>query len=153
MATSFHMLPLISGGKTRLQPVYVGDVAQAIVSLLIRSDLPAPKGSHIFELGGPQVFTMKMLLKEILKAIKCKAWKISIPFPIASLLGFFVGLFSPQLLSREQVKMLKKDNMLAKGNSSLKELGIQTHVLKDSFPALSERFYSSQRTHPFSTIP
>jgi NADH dehydrogenase len=153
MIRTFHMIPVIGGGKTLCQPVYVGDVAQAIVSCLITQDLHLPKKTPIFELGGPEVFTFRTLFEEMLKELKSNAWIISIPFPIASVIGFFTGFLFPQILSREQVKMLKKDNTVQKGSMSFQTLRIQPHSLKELFPSLLARFSSPQRTHPFSTVP
>jgi len=68
-------------------------------------------------------------------------------------IGFFTGFLFPQILSREQVKMLKKDNTVQKGSMSFQTLRIQPHSLKELFPSLLARFSSPQRTHPFSTVP
>ena len=83
------VLPLIGGGKTEFQPVYVGDVAQAIFRSLEQSN----KTQSIYELGGPSKYSFKVLMEILLKEIKKKRFLISIPFGMAKFQSYFFSLF------------------------------------------------------------
>src|SRR5438552_5988615 len=76
MAMIAPALPLIGGGQTRFQPVYVGDVADAVVKCL---EDPATAG-HIYELGGPKVYTLREILELVLEMIHRKRWLVDLPF-------------------------------------------------------------------------
>ena len=81
MARFAPALPLIGGGLTKFQPVYVGDVAEAIA----RSVDGTVEGGKVYELGGPDVRTFKQLLQEMLAIIERKRMLISLPFGLARL--------------------------------------------------------------------
>ena len=113
-------LPLIGGGKTRFEPIYVGDVAQAIVkSIEINNSKP-----KIYELGGKN-YTFKELMKILLKEIKKKRFLIPIPFSVAKLQSYFLQMLPAPLLTADQVEMLKYDNIVSGEYSTLKQLQIR----------------------------
>ncbi|PWC36392.1 complex I NDUFA9 subunit family protein [Azospirillum sp. TSO35-2] len=122
MAQKAPALPLIGGGKTRFQPVYVGDLADAIVAAL---ELESAKGKT-FELGGPRVYSFRELLELTQKEIRRHRPLVTIPWNIAESLGGLlekVPLLAP-VLTRDQVELLKRDNIVAPGAPGFKELGI-----------------------------
>ncbi|CAO3416054.1 complex I NDUFA9 subunit family protein [Azospirillum doebereinerae] len=124
MAQIAPALPLIGGGKTRFQPVYVGDLADAIVASL---DLASAKG-RIFELGGPRVYSFKELLQLTLKTVQRKRYLLPVPWGAAETLGGVlekVPLLAPAL-TRDQVELLKRDNVVSPGAAGFKDLGIDT---------------------------
>jgi uncharacterized protein YbjT (DUF2867 family) len=118
------VLPLI-GANTRFQPVYVGDVAQAIAATL----KPEAAGKT-FELGGPRTYTMKELLQYITREIDRPRMLLPIPTPIAAPMGYIIGalsrlnpFFGPPLTG-DQVQSLKADNIVAGNVGTIADLGV-----------------------------
>jgi NADH dehydrogenase len=127
MARLTPVMPLI-GGSTKFQPVHVGDVADAIVAALARPDAQG----QTYELGGPRVYTMKELLKYILREIDRPRLLLPIPMLIAAPLGYTIGalsklnpFFGPPLTG-DQVQLLQVDNVVAPGAKTLADLGVTT---------------------------
>jgi NADH dehydrogenase len=131
-------LPLIGGGATRFQPVYVGDVAEAVLAALERPESPG----KIYELGGPQIFTLKELFTLLLKEIGRKRLLLPVPFGIAALHAAFHELLPlPQpLITRDQVRMLKRDAVAEPGAPGLEALGIVPSVLEPILASYLARF-------------
>lgn len=124
MATMAPALPLIGGGETRFQPVYVGDVAEAIARGVTRADA----AGRTYELGGPSLYTFREVLELVRRETGRERMLVSVPFIVAKPLGSllqlsrFVGLTPP--LTRDQVLMLEKDNVVASDAFGLSDLGI-----------------------------
>jgi uncharacterized protein YbjT (DUF2867 family) len=139
MARYSPALPLV-GGKTKFQPVYVGDVAEAIA----RSVDGKIEGGKIYELGGPEVLTFRQCLEEMLATIGRKRILLPIPFPIASLMGSVLGVLPGRMLTRDQVRLLKSDNVVsdaaAKENRTLPGLGIQPKSTEAILPSYLWRY-------------
>jgi len=111
MARLMPFVPLIGGGKTRLQPVYVADIAEAVGRSVDGSVRPGT----IYELGGPDVLTFRQCMEEMLRVIARKRGFISVPWGLASLMGSVASLSplgAPPLTS-DQVKLLKIDNVVS----------------------------------------
>lgn len=108
MARFTPAMPLI-GGDVRSQPVFVADVAEAIAKAV---DGQAEPGK-IYELGGPQVLTMRESFEEMLAAIERKRWLVPVPWWAANLQASILGLLPNPLLTTDQVKMLQKDNVVS----------------------------------------
>lgn len=106
-------LPLIGGGKTKFQPVYVGDVADAAMAALTHSSVGAdsPFGKT-YELGGPEIVTFKEILQRLAIVTGRKRWLVPMPFAWAKLKATFIGLLPNPLLTRDQVESLKTDNVV-----------------------------------------
>jgi len=120
MARNFPVLPLIGGGHTRFQPVYVGDVADAIMAALAD---PA-RGGGIYELGGPRIYTFRELMEVVRDVTARRPLLVPVPFGIASLIGTFAGLLPNPLITADQVELLKRDNVVSEGAAGFAELGI-----------------------------
>lgn len=120
MARIAPALPLIGGGKTKFQPVYVADVAAAIVAAM---EQDRAKGG-IFELGGPKVYSFAELMRYMLKVIGRKRMLVSLPFGLASLQASFLQLLPNPLLTRDQVELLKFDNVVGAEARGLESLAI-----------------------------
>lgn len=139
MARYSPALPLI-GGKTRFQPVYVGDVAEAIA----RSVDGRVEGGRIYELGGPEVLTFRQCLEEMLETIGRKRLLLPIPFPIASLMGAVLGVLPGRMLTADQVRLLRYDNVVsdaaAKENRTFAGLGIQPKAIEAILPSYLWRY-------------
>jgi NADH dehydrogenase len=118
MARFMPGLPLIGGGKTRFQPVFVGDMAQAILAAIARQD------GRLYELGGPTIYTFKELMQLILRETGRKRLLVPLPFAIASLKAMFLQLLPNPLLTVDQVRLLKKDNVVSPTAAGLSDLGI-----------------------------
>ena len=113
-------LPLIGGGKTKFAPIYVGDVAKAIVKALELNN-SEPK---IYELGGPENYSFKELMEILLTEIKKKRFLIPIPFGFAKFQSYFLQMMPNPLLTPDQVELLKHNNVVSGEHPNLKELGI-----------------------------
>lgn len=143
MATMSPVLPLIGGGQTEFQPVYVDDVADAIVEVLTRGD----GAGETYELGGPGVYTFKELMQIMLDEIQRGRLLAPIPFPIAKLIGFFGEAtghlpFVDPVLTRDQVRLLKHDNVVSNDGSvkTLSDLSIEPTALESILPDYMVRF-------------
>ena len=128
-------LPLIGGGHTRFQPVFVGDVAQAIVTGLSRQD------GRTYELGGPAVYSFKELLQLILRETGRRRLLVPVPFGIAMLKAAFLQILPKPLLTMDQVRLLKTDNVVASTAPGLAELGITPTSVEAVVPAYLWRFH------------
>ena len=127
MARFSPLLPLIGGGATKFQPVYVGDAADAIEAAV--RGTPDARGK-IYELGGPTVYTFKELMEIILRETCRKRALLSIPFPLASLAASIANITPWPPLTPDQVRLLKTDNVATKGSPGLKDLGIEPVALE-----------------------
>lgn len=129
------VLPLIGGGETKLQPVYVDDVAEAIA----RAVDGKVAGGRIYELGGPQINSFKETLEEMLTVIGRKRLLVSVPWSIASLMGSVMGLLPKPQLTRDQVEMLKSDNVVSDAAQSegrtFAGLGMTPHAADAILPS------------------
>lgn len=136
MARVSPALPLIGGGKTRFQPVYVGDVADAAMAAVHESKT---KGKT-YELGGPKVYTFKQLMELLLKEIRRKRLLLPIPFGVAQLQAGVAELLPKPLLTRDQVTLLKQDNVVQKGALSFKTLGLEPQAIEAILPTYLVRY-------------
>ena len=136
MAMMSPFLPLIGGGQTRFQPVYVGDVADAVMAAV---DRPHVFG-RIYELGGPQVYTFRALLEMMLKEIHRKRFLMTVPWALAHLQGTVLGALPRPLLTRDQVTLLKSDNVVGETAATLADLGVQPTAVEAILPSYMVRF-------------
>jgi NADH dehydrogenase len=134
-------LPLIGGGTTRMQPVYVGDVATAIADAV---DGKAKAGAT-YELGGPEVLTMREIMETILEITHRDRMLVSLPFGLARLQSIFLQ-FAPGALklTPDQVELLRSDNVVSQTAKSagltLEGLGIAPDSLEAVAPQYLWRF-------------
>src|SRR3954462_10374527 len=125
------LLPLIGGGVTRLQPVYVGDVATAVADAV---DGKARQGA-VYELGGPEILTMREIMEIILRVIERERMLLALPFGLARLQAVFL-LFAPGAprLTPDQVELLRVDNVVSdmaqRAGLTLQGLGIAPDSLE-----------------------
>ena len=134
MARLFPALPLVGGGHTRFQPVFVGDVAQAIVAALSRQD------GRTYELGGPTIYSFKDLLQLVLRETGRKRALVPLPFALASLQAAFLQLLPNPILTMDQVRLLKKDNVVSSTAAGLADLGIAPTSVEAVIPAYLWRY-------------
>ena len=139
MALMAPALPLIGGGKTRIQPVFVGDVAAAVAAVLAD---PATAG-RTFELGGPGVYSFEALMRMLLAAIGRKRWLAPVPFPIARVLGAagdVQALIMPPVITSDQVAALRSDIVVAEDAEGLEALGAHPTGLEAILPTYLGRY-------------
>ena len=103
-------LPLIGGGKTQFQPILVSDLVQIIIACINKQ----LQTGQIIEAGGPDTLSFKEILIFILNELKLKRYFINLPFNLARKLAFFLERLPVQLITRDQVEMLKTDNIVNK---------------------------------------
>jgi NADH dehydrogenase len=146
MARYSPFLPLIRG-RTRFQPVYVEDVADAVTRCLAE---PATKG-RIFELGGPAVYSFKDLLKLILAETGRHRALIPVPGPVAALIALVTSPLPNAPLTLDQLAQLKRDNIVGTGEGigTLADLGIAPTALEPVLPTYLWRF---RKTGQFETL-
>ncbi len=119
------ILPIV-GGQSKFQPVYVDDVAKAAVKGILGN------AQGTFELGGPNVLTLKEIVKEMLSEINRRKLVVNLPFFVGGLMGLGLdlaqkltfGLVNNTVLTRDQVKLLKSDNVVAADAKTFEDLGI-----------------------------
>ena len=133
-------LPLIGDGKTRFQPVFVGDVAAAIVAAAEERAPPAT----VYELGGPEVKTFRELLELMLRVIGRGRLLVPLPFALARLQAFFLEFLPKPPLTRDQVRLLERDNVVSpkaeREGRTLKGLGFAPTSLEAILPSYLWRF-------------
>jgi uncharacterized protein YbjT (DUF2867 family) len=148
MARFSPILPLIGGGKTQFQPVFVGDVAEAIATVV---DKGVATGKT-YELGGPETMSFKTILQFILTTVQRKRLLLPLPFGIASLIGAVVGWLPKPVITLDQVQALKTDNVVSaiaeKEGRTLRGLHIAPRSVASLVPAYLFRF---RKAGQFST--
>jgi NADH dehydrogenase len=140
MARISPALPLIGGGKTRFQPVFVGDVAAAIAEAVAGN----ARGGTIYELGGPEVKTFKQLMQYVLAAIERKRLLVPVPFFLARMQAQILQFLPKPLLTPDQVTQLRFDNVVSQAavaeGRTLQGLGIEREPLEAIVPSYLWRF-------------
>jgi NADH dehydrogenase len=136
MARLAPALPLLGGGRTRFQLVYVGDVAEAIMRIL--GD--AETAGKTYELGGPRVYTFREALEIVLRETGRKRLLVPLPFWAANLQARMLELLPKPLLTRDQVKMLRRDNVVGRKALGLADLGIAPTAVEAVVPAYLVRY-------------
>jgi NADH dehydrogenase len=138
-------LPLIGGGHTRFQPVFVGDVAEAARAVL---NDPAAAGKT-YELGGPEIMTMKEVMQLVLKQTHRRRLLLPVPFALARVKAAILGLLPNPLLTLDQVRLLQQDNVVSAGALTLRDLSIVPTAAEAILPSYLWRF---RKTGQFETV-
>ncbi len=139
------VLPVVGAG-TRFQPVHVDDVARAAVKGVLGQAEPG-----VYELGGPEVDTFRGLMGRMLTIIKRRRLVVNVPFFVARIMGFgfdmlqaaTLGLIENKMLTRDQVKNLARDNVVAPGAKGFADLGIAPVAMESVLPDYLWRFRPS----------
>lgn len=133
-------LPLFGGGKTRFQPVFAGDIGEAAVSALADRSVRG----KTFELGGPRVYSFRELMEEMLRVTRRKRLLLPLPWIAAQAAAWGSALvpnfLMAPLITFDQIKMLKSDNVVSQRAPGLRELGIAPRALEIELPAYLWRF-------------
>ena len=140
MAMIAPALPLPGGGGMKMQPVYVDDVARAIVVALgVAGPQPSAAGKT-YELGGPDIFSFKQLMAITLRHSERRRALVPVPFGLLSFGATFASLLPNPPITRDQVKLLKQDNVVAKRASGLADLGIVATSVESVLPSYLDRY-------------
>lgn len=123
-------------GGTHMQPVYVGDVADAFIQALAD---PGTKG-RIYELGGPRVYSFKQLMELVLAETRRKRMLVPVPLWVAAIKATFLGLLPKPPLTLDQVWLLRQDNVVSPNASGLVELGIEATAAEAILPLYLDRY-------------
>jgi len=141
IARMVPVLPLFGAGQTRLQPVYVGDVAAAVAAAI---EQPKAAG-RAFDLGGPDIFSYRELLELTLRQIGRRRLLLPVPFPIWDLLAGCAALLPRPPLTRAQVVLMKADNVADPDSPGLAELGVSATAVETILPQILGASPSRQR--------
>lgn len=142
MAARGPVLPLVGAG-TKFQPVYVDDVAAAAEAAVLGKAAPG-----VYELGGPDVVSFREMMKAMLAVIQRRRMIVGLPFWLGSVMGagfdllqsLTLGLLTNKVLTRDQVRSLKSDNVVSAGAKGLADLGIAPTPMGAILPEYLWRF-------------
>lgn len=133
-------MPLIGGGETKFQPVYVGDVAEAFARA-IDGEIA---GGKVYEIGGPEVLTFRECMDEVLRVTERKRFFVTVPWWAARIQGRILGLLPKPLLTVDQVTLLKSDNVVSDtaelDGRTLSGIGIRPAALEAILPSYLWRY-------------
>ena len=129
-------IDIYGDGGVKFQPVYVGDVADAVVKCLAE----AACAGKTYELGGPAVYSFRQIMQMILRETGRKRLLIPVPYWLASLEARFLQLLPKPLLTRDQVELLKRDNVVSGDLPGLAELGIEPTGAEAIIPTYLDRY-------------
>ncbi|MEM8587050.1 MAG: complex I NDUFA9 subunit family protein [Pseudomonadota bacterium] len=130
LARRAPFVPLFGRGQTRLQPVYVGDVARAAVGAL---SMPSARGK-VFELGGPRIYTYRGLLALVLDAMGKRRPMAPVPFTLWDLVAAVSAVLPSPPITEAQVTLMRADNVVSGDMPSLLDLGIEPTALESVLP-------------------
>jgi uncharacterized protein YbjT (DUF2867 family) len=148
IARMLPVMPVIAG-DTRMQPVYVGDVADAVLAALERQDA----AGAVYELGGPRVWTFREILAYVLKETGRHHPLVSLPMGLVRLQAALLELLPWKPLTRDQLLMLARDNVVASGMPGLPDLGIVPTPVELVVPTYLRRFRPGGKDRPLLPQP
>ncbi|MEE9427633.1 MAG: complex I NDUFA9 subunit family protein [Paracoccaceae bacterium] len=130
------VLPIV-GGNSLMQPVYVDDVAKAAVSGVLGKAKPG-----VYELGGPEVMTLRSVLNKMLDVTERRRLILNLPFLAGGVVGALLdftqaitgGLFSNTILTRDQVKSLRNDSIVSPDAKGFADLEINPQAMDSVLP-------------------
>jgi NADH dehydrogenase len=148
MARFSPVIPLV-GARTKFQPVYVGDVAEALSRLAEMTD---PE-NRSYEFGGPEVFSLRQLVEYTLATTDRRRLLLPLPWGVARTLGTVLGMLPKPMLTADQVELLKSDNIVSAeseaARATLQDLGISPEGIEAIVPAYLYRYRKAgQFTQP-----
>ncbi|MGC6517791.1 MAG: complex I NDUFA9 subunit family protein [Candidatus Puniceispirillaceae bacterium] len=130
MAMIAPALPVIGGGKNLMQPVFVGDVADAVIAALANKDT----NDQIFELGGPKTYSFRELMAMTCEAIGRQRPLISVPFAFMHLPASILQLLPNPPVTRDQLYLLEQDNVVSKRAKKFSDLGMIPQSVESHIP-------------------
>ncbi|MDE1151764.1 MAG: complex I NDUFA9 subunit family protein [Micavibrio sp.] len=133
-------LPLIGGGKTKFQPVYVGDIAKAVEHIIADPDTAKYDG-HIFELAGPETYSFRQLMQTLTSFTRQDVALVNLPVPLAKLVGLFAGFLPKPPLTVDQVRSLGRDSVAGAGSAGLAALSVEPTALESILPSYLSQYW------------
>ena len=140
LAQLLPVIPLIGGGHTRLQPVYVEDVAEAIAHMLADTGT----AGRTYELAGPDVYTMRELTEIVLRITGRQRLLAPVPFAVAEIQARLFELLPNPPLTTGQVELLKADNVANASLPGLRELSIEPKTVEEIIPTYLRRAHKME---------
>ncbi|HET8920644.1 MAG TPA: complex I NDUFA9 subunit family protein [Xanthobacteraceae bacterium] len=141
-------LPLVGGGLTRMQPVFAGDVAEAIARA-VDGDL---RPGLVYELGGPDVRTFKQLMQFVLATIRRRRLLVPVPFALMKLQAMILQFLPKPPITPDQVELLKLDNVVSddakRDGRTLEVIGIKPESIEAIVPTYLWRFRKTGQFNP-----
>lgn len=137
MLRYFWIVPMFGGGKCKLQPVYVCDVAEAIVKAALSDH---EYDGSTYELGGPRIYTLRQLLEYICTETSRNCWFIPLPYWTGSILGLIFEHLPGKFITSDQVKLIRADNIVSKGSNDFSKFNIQPSALECIVPRYISRY-------------
>lgn len=131
IAARLPLLPLFGRGDTKLQPVFVGDVAEAVCRSLQHPGAPGAT----YELGGPRVYSYRALIELILRQARRRRLLLPLPFALWDLLALLSALLPTPPITRAQVTLMKRDNVVPEAALTLRDLAIEPTALEKILPS------------------
>jgi len=129
------VVPLFGAGRTRLQPVYVEDVAKAAVRAL---ENPAARGA-VFELGGPEVLAYREAIARVLRHRRRRRLLLPVPWVLWSLLAALLAALPSPPFTRDQLALMRRDNVADPALDGFAALGVEPHALENLLPVCLDR--------------
>ncbi len=139
LARRSPILPLFGMGRTKLQPVFVGNVAEASVMALAD---PSTVG-NVYELGGPQVYTYRALVELVLRQVGKRGVLVPVPFVLWDTLSTLISVLPNPPLTRDQVKLMKLDNLVKEKALTMEDLGVSPVSVEEIVPTYISRNFSN----------
>ncbi len=135
------VMPLIGGGEQKFQPVYVGDVADALMMAATRADM----AGETYELGGPNVYSFREILELIMRETDRHVGLVPLPFELAKIQAAVMELLPVPPLTRDQVELLRSDNVCSGRHPGLADLGIEPTAPEVILPSYLDRYRKGGR--------
>ncbi|WP_419903012.1 complex I NDUFA9 subunit family protein [Kiloniella sp.] len=137
MASVSPFLPLVGGGEVKFQPVFVQNVAEAILKAV---NDPEKYGGKTYELGGPRILSFRECLESMLKHVNCRRLLVPLPLWLAWLQALFFELLPQPPLTRDQLKMLERDNVVSREAMGFRDFGIDPVDVRVVLPTYLSRY-------------
>lgn len=136
IAAQAPVVPVVGDGRAKVQPVFVGDVAEAALVALERPET----ARSVFELGGPTIYTYREIAELTLREIARRKPIVGVPAGLMKIAGWFAEFLPVPPLTRDQVDLLTHDNIVRAGANSLETLGISPTAAEVILPTYLDRF-------------
>jgi uncharacterized protein YbjT (DUF2867 family) len=152
LARMAPMLPLVGGGHTRMQPVFAGDVGEAIAKVADQSIGDTAKPGTIYEFGGPDVRTFKQLMEFVLATTQRRRLLVPVPFGLMKLPAALLQFLPKPPITPDQIELLKRDNVVSadakRDGRTLEGLGIMPESMEAIVPTYLWRFRKTGQFNP-----
>ena len=135
LAAMLPVMPVVEG-QTRFQPIHVGDVADAVMAAIARDDA----AGRVYELGGPRVMTMRQVLEFVLEHTHRRRLMLPVPQALAALQARLGEWLPNPPLTRDQLILLKRDNVVAADAAGLAALGLSPKAVEAVVPTYLARY-------------